>query len=79
MPKDLHKDDSRRVTICVSVDELAAGSALDAWFTKWRDALSFVSENEGCGCCVDMYRVEGPATAIAELPERLIATDPTWF
>jgi len=69
---------TRRATICVSVDEPAEIAALEAWLEKWRGSLAFVSQNEGCGCCLNIYRIEGPAEAIAELPENIIATDPAW-
>jgi hypothetical protein len=68
----------KRATVCISVNEPDEVAVLEAWFSKWREALTFVSENEGCGCCVDMYRIEGPDHAIAELPGKVIATDPTW-
>ncbi len=70
---------TKRATICVSVDEPAEIAALEAWLAKWRDALAFASQNEGCGCCVNMYRIAGPAEAIAERPENIIATDPAWY
>lgn len=57
-----------RATICVEVSRADASAAVAAWFTRWRDRLAFASENEGCGCCVDMWNVDGPAEAIAEIP-----------
>ena len=49
-------------------DELAAA---DAWFERWRTALTYVSDDDGCGCCVSIYHVEGPAQAIAATPTAL--------
>ena len=60
------------------MDQPTEVAALEAWFSKWRAAMTYISPNEGCGCCVDMYRIEGPEEAIAELPENIIATDSTW-
>jgi len=41
-----------------------------------RDSLSltFRSENQGCGCCVNMWNVEGPDEALAALPLTIKAT-----
>jgi hypothetical protein len=35
--------------------------------------MPFVSENEGCGCCVHIYRVEAPQEALDELPSVVFA------
>jgi hypothetical protein len=63
----------QRRTICVLVDSPDEVQAVDAWLAKWRDKLTYLSPNEGCGCCVDIYRVEGPAEAITEIPSGLIS------
>lgn len=62
-----------RATIIVSVDEPGDAEAAEAWFAKWRPHLTYCSENTGCGCCVDMWDVEGPYPAITEIPEGLKA------
>lgn len=36
----------------------------DAWMKQWKSAITFVSENEGCGCCVDILRVTASQEAI---------------
>jgi hypothetical protein len=41
---------------------------VDDWLNRWRASLPFVSRNEGCGCCVDIYRVIAPNEALDELP-----------
>jgi hypothetical protein len=48
-------------------------AAVNAWLTRWRPRLPFVSANEGCGCCVDLYRVEAPQEALDELPPLVFA------
>ena len=48
-------------------------AAAEAWFARWRPRLAYCSENQGCGCCVDIWDVEAPAEAVAELPEELSA------
>ena len=49
-------------------------AAVDAWLERWRPRLPFVSDNEGCGCCVDIYNVEAPPEALAELPPAVFAS-----
>ena len=57
-----------RATICVNVTHDEERAAVDAWFEHWDERLTFVSENEGCGCCMDIWNVEGPEEAIREIP-----------
>ena len=61
-----------KATICVDVGVLdqAAGAA---WLERWRTRLPFVSESEGCGCCLDLYRVEAPREALDGLPPQMFA------
>jgi hypothetical protein len=47
---------------------------VEAWLERWRPRLAYVSKNEGCGCCVHIYRVEGPQEAIDELPPDVLAS-----
>jgi hypothetical protein len=46
-------------------------AAVDSWLEKWRSQLTFISENQGCGCCVDIWNVEGPGDAMKEIPEEV--------
>jgi hypothetical protein len=62
-----------RATIIVSVGEPGQAEIAEAWFAKWRPQLTYCSENTGCGCCVDIWDVEGPYLAIKELPPELSA------
>jgi hypothetical protein len=61
-----------RATICVDVGT-AEQAAVDAWLARWRTSMPFCSDNEGCGCCVDLYRVEAPQNALDELPQVVFA------
>ncbi|HEX8209406.1 MAG TPA: hypothetical protein VF584_04385 [Longimicrobium sp.] len=58
----------RRATIIAAVDVEDEVAAAEAWFSRWRARLTYCSENKGCGCCIEMWDVEGPAEAIAEIP-----------
>lgn len=61
------------VLIIVAVDKPDEVQAVAEWFDRWRDRLTAVSENTGYGCCVDIWNLEGPADALAELPDVVIA------
>ena len=65
-----------RATTVVSTDSPGQVDAADAWFAKWGAALSYRSENAGCGCCVHIWDVDGPAEAIAELPPEVRSSSP---
>ncbi len=62
-----------KAQIIVAVDQPDEVQAVAAWFERWRPRLAAVSENTGCGCCVDIWDVDAPAEALAELPEAVVA------
>jgi hypothetical protein len=66
-----------RASICASVD--AAGEVKEAewWLEHNQENLSYVSEMNGCGCCIFAWDVEGPQHVIATLPLHLRA-DSAW-
>lgn len=57
-----------RATIVVDVTDPDEITACEEWFTKWTSGLTYRSENQGCGCCVNIWDVEGSDDAIAALP-----------
>jgi hypothetical protein len=57
-----------RATLCVEVDKPEQRLAAARWFESWREELTYVSRNHGCGCCVDLFDVEGSEAAIGSLP-----------
>jgi len=57
-----------RATICVEVDSAEEMRAVEQWFATWRETLSCVSDDQGCGCCVHIWVVEGPSEAIDAIP-----------
>lgn len=61
-----------KAQIIVAVDQPDEVAAVAMWFVRWRGRLA-VSENAGCGCCVNIWDVDGPAEALAELPEVVVA------
>jgi hypothetical protein len=62
-----------RATICVDVGT-PEQKVVEAWLKRWQSRLTFISENEGCGCCVDIYRVDAQKEALEELPSTVFAT-----
>jgi hypothetical protein len=60
---------TKRAGICVNVDGPEEVRGVEEWFKQWRSALSHLSENEGCGCCVNIWYVEGPEEAIRDIHE----------
>lgn len=64
-----------RATVTVAVDEPSEVQAMQAWFARWSPRLTHRSENHGCGCCIDIWEIETPADAIAELPPACHAGD----
>lgn len=61
-----------RANIIVVVDDRDEVAAVDAWFARWRPALSHVSDDYGWSCCVHIWQLEGPAEALAELPPSVV-------
>jgi hypothetical protein len=60
--------DRVRATICIDANHEDDCTAVSAWFERWGEHLVYVSKNEGRGCCVDIWNVEGPTEAIFDLP-----------
>lgn len=72
----LHNDraivpEMSRATIIVDVTPPEEVTVSEAWFTKWAGSLTFRSEDEGCGCCVHIWNVEGADEALAALPPNI--------
>ncbi len=61
-----------RATLCAATDVQSEVDALNAWISKWKESLTHFSGNLGCGCCVDMYDVEGPIEAVEDIPGELL-------
>jgi hypothetical protein len=61
------RDALRRATIILTADT-GEYEQFDAWSERWTAQLTFHGENEGCGCCVNIYHITAPAAALNELP-----------
>ena len=66
-----------RAELIIAVDRPDEVATAEAWFLRWRPELTRVSDNQGCGCCVDIFTVEGSETAIAALPGAIHACTPS--
>jgi hypothetical protein len=58
-----------RATIIIYAEGREEWEAFEAWRGRWQKDLSLLSDDEGCGCCVNIFRVEGPEEAIEAIPE----------
>ena len=56
-----------RATVPVTLDNEAEILAINRWFRRWGPRLH-CSDNQGCGCCVDVWQVEAPLEAFDDLP-----------
>jgi len=58
-----------RATICALTDNLGEVDEAEDWLEQNRESLSFVSEMNGCGCCVFSWDIQGPKEIIDTLPK----------
>lgn len=61
-----------KVKIIVDVGNPIEARAVDDWFARWRSRPAAVSEDQGCGCCVHIWEVDGPVDALHELPKEVV-------
>lgn len=61
-----------KFTICIEAED-EPRRFVDDWLSRWKGKFVHLSENGGCGCCVDIYEIDGPLEAIQELPEEYIS------
>ena len=66
-----------RASICASVDIAGQVDEAESWLERNKENLSYVSEMNGCGCCIVAWDVEGPQHVIDTLPWHLRA-DSAW-
>ena len=60
-----------RATVSVTIDNEREVAAVNAWFQRWGPRIQ-CADNQGCGCCVDIWDVRAPAQALAELPAGMV-------
>ena len=61
---------------CITTDADTPGETEMAlqWLKQWRKKLNYVSENQGCGCCVSIWVIRGNEAIIDTLPSALRST-----
>lgn len=64
-----------RATVSVTIDNEREVAAVNAWFQRWGPRIQ-CADNQGCGCCVDIWDVQAPAAALAELPPAMCRPAP---
>ena len=69
-------DARARATVTVTIDNERDIAALNAWLRRWGPRIR-CSYNQGCGCCMDVWRVEAPPEAFSELPADMVAPLPS--
>lgn len=60
-----------RESICVKADDPTSVQAAKDWLARNRERLDYLSENYGCGCCVDLYDLEGAEEVLSTIPDDL--------
>ena len=59
-----------KTTVRVTIDNERDVMAVNAWLARWGPKLR-LSDNQGCGCCLDVWDVQGPRQALNDLPAAL--------
>ncbi len=66
-------DDLKTREVVVDVNDEQEVAAFSAWAARWRER-AIVSEDSGCGCCVNIWTVTAPQEAFDELSiQRLVS------
>jgi hypothetical protein len=63
----------RRATVCFRTESIEEKVEFTTWLTAWKKTLTFISSDHGCGCCIHLFDLEGPADAIDAIPTCLLA------
>ena len=61
-----------RVRIFYDTNAPGLSAAVESWLKRWRSAIAVLAEERGCGCHHDLYEIEAPEEALAELPEEIL-------
>jgi len=64
---------NRRAQIVAYVDQAGDVESAQSWLAQWSGRLAFVSADKGCGCCMHIWEVEGPAEVLATIPGAIYA------
>ena len=64
---------SARATVLAATDDPEKVRIAERWLAEHRERLTYVSDQQGCGCCVLMWDVAGPEEVVRTLPEAISA------
>ena len=65
-----------RCTIITQTDFPEERATVEAWFTQYANEIAFIGENEGCGCCVNIWKVDATVSALSVLPSQVRSYEP---
>ena len=60
-----------RASICALVDHPGEVDEAESWLERNGQGLSYVSEMNGCGCCVFSWDIQGPKEVVDTLHSHL--------
>ncbi|WP_462172218.1 hypothetical protein [Pseudoalteromonas xiamenensis] len=63
-----------KATICALIDNPGEVELAESWLEANRKVLSFVSEQNACGCCVMGWDIEIPEEFVSTLPNHISAS-----
>ncbi len=58
-----------RVTVLVDNDQRHEADEFLSWLEEHEAELTYVSPEGGCGCCVRLWDLEGPASILADISQ----------
>jgi hypothetical protein len=63
-----------RASICAVTDNPGEVDLAESWLDQNKARLTFVSDMNGCGCCVFLWDIEGPSEVVDTLPTQLASS-----
>ena len=63
-----------KATIYALTDNPGEVELAESWLEANRKVLSFISEQNACGCCVMGWDIEGPEEIVSTLPNHISAS-----
>ncbi|MDB5830260.1 MAG: hypothetical protein JWR14_90 [Caballeronia sp.] len=62
-----------RASICAITDNACEVDLAESWLRENRAHLSYVSDMNGCGCCIFLWDIEGPSDVVKTIPAQLVS------
>lgn len=61
-----------KTTVIIHADSPEEMKAFDSWLNTWQSSLASISENQGCGCCTNIFELDASDEAIDALPYQIV-------